>query len=125
MLKNKLYQIISSEQKDESSYSVIVRIDPTHDIFRGHFPQQPVLPGVCLLEMTKEILGELQSTSYRFVSAANIKYAKLVDPTVDNELRFEISVNGTADDTIAINVSSFLKDGSVNYKMKGNFAPAD
>ncbi|MGK7389873.1 MAG: ApeI family dehydratase [Candidatus Cyclobacteriaceae bacterium M2_1C_046] len=124
MLKNKLYQIISSEQKDENSYSVTIKIDPSHEIFKGHFPQQPVLPGVCLLEMTKEILGELRENNYRFISASNIKYAKLVDPTVDDELRFELSVKEEADKVLAINVSSFLKDGSANYKMKGNFVPA-
>ncbi|MEJ0079486.1 MAG: hypothetical protein WDM78_00620 [Puia sp.] len=26
-------------------------------IFSGHFPGQPVLPGVCMMEMVAEVLG--------------------------------------------------------------------
>ena len=34
---------------------VWVEIDPTHPIFEGHFPDQPVLPGVCMVQIALTI----------------------------------------------------------------------
>ena len=32
-------------------------VDPAREIFKGHFPGQPVAPGVCLLGLVKEALA--------------------------------------------------------------------
>jgi 3-hydroxyacyl-[acyl-carrier-protein] dehydratase len=48
---NKLYSV---EEKRKNM--IKVRLNPNHEIFAGHFPNNPVLPGVCVLQIVKEIL---------------------------------------------------------------------
>lgn len=120
MLKNKLYTFASLEEQDNGKYRVEVTLDPTHTIFEGHFPSQPVLPGVCLMEILKEILREVKNKPLNLKSAANIKYLKTVDPGLDPRLVFEVQVNEEAGE-LKVNATSFLQDGSPNFKIKASF----
>lgn len=49
MLLDNFYTILSSEQPDETSGTVLLELNPDHAIYQGHFPAHPVVPGVCLL----------------------------------------------------------------------------
>lgn len=120
MLKNSLYQLSSLHQNEAGAYVAKVKLDATHEIFEGHFPGQPILPGVCLLEMVKEILITIRNKPLQLKSAATIKYLKLVDPSTDPELIIEIAVTGE-EELLKVNVSSFLADGSANFKMKASY----
>ncbi len=121
MLKNKLYTFTSLEEQEKGNYLAEVTLNPNHPIFDGHFPTQPVLPGVCLLEMLKEMLGEIKGKPLRMKNAATIKYLKLVDPTEEPVLKFEIQITEESGE-LKVSASSFLKDSSPNFKMKGIFA---
>ncbi|AHM59730.1 beta-hydroxyacyl-(acyl-carrier-protein) dehydratase, FabA/FabZ [Flammeovirgaceae bacterium 311] len=121
MLKDKLYTLNTLEKTEEGAYKALVLLDSSSPIFNGHFPGQPVLPGVCLLEMVKEILGQIRKKPCRLMSAAHMKFLKVVDPRAEPALLFEISlVESEAE--LKIVASSYLGDGSVNFKLKANFA---
>ncbi len=51
-----------------------------HAIFKGHFPGQPVLPGVCMMEMIAEISGEYLQKSFRISGVPLIKFLRMIDP---------------------------------------------
>ena len=54
LLKDNLYQIIDSEKTEDSSTYTLL-ISETSPLFKGHFPGNPVLPGVCILQIFKEL----------------------------------------------------------------------
>ena len=62
-----------------------------HAIFKGHFPGQPILPGVCMMEMITEIMGE-QSEKVRFAFPPRplIKFLLMIDPGKNPRISFEI-----------------------------------
>ena len=39
------------EVQKEGSYLFTIRIDWTHDVFKGHFPGHPVMPGALLVDL--------------------------------------------------------------------------
>ena len=41
------YKVTHSEHINETDWVVQVMLNPQHAIYNGHFPQQPVVPGVC------------------------------------------------------------------------------
>ena len=41
------YKVTHSEHINETDWVVQVMLNPQHAIYSGHFPQQPVVPGVC------------------------------------------------------------------------------
>ena len=63
MLKDSLYRILNISGEN-NAIEAIIELDEHHDIFKGHFPGQPVLPGVCMLQITKEILEIFFSIKY-------------------------------------------------------------
>ncbi|WP_224995980.1 3-hydroxyacyl-ACP dehydratase [Cesiribacter sp. SM1] len=121
MLKDKLYTLNSLEEQEAGVYKALVLLDASNPIFTGHFPGQPVLPGVCLLEMVKEILGQIRRRPCRLISAAHMKFLKVVDPRAEPALLFEIAiVEGETE--LKVTANSYLGDGSVNFKLKALFA---
>jgi len=117
MLKDDLYAI-ESLRKEENIISATVTIDATHKIFDGHFPGQPVLPGVCTVEILKELVSEQYGRSYNLQSANNMKFLSLVDPTQSNKLVFTIECS-EEDNSLKINASASLEDETVTFKLKG------
>lgn len=64
MLLNELYTIQSLKDTPDGILTTVL-LHADHAIFRGHFPGQPVLPGVCMMEMIAEIAGEYFKTIFR------------------------------------------------------------
>jgi len=117
MLLNDLYTIEKLET-EESKIKAEIRIDPSHKVFQGHFPTQPVLPGVCLIEMLKDIVKEALGKNCRLSEANNIKYLKVVDPTESPQLTFDLTVD-ELEDGLKVTAVSSVSDGSANFKFKG------
>lgn len=121
MLKDNLYTIISLDKENDESFKIGVSLNKDHAIFKGHFPGQPILPGVCMIEMVKEILSEIKQKPYKLKGADNIKYLRLVDPNSDPVLNITLQVK-EEDQELVVNVNSCLKDGASHFKLKGNFS---
>ena len=95
MLLNDLYTIQSlSETGNQILASVLLR--PDHPIFLGHFPGQPVLPGVCMMEMIAEISGEYLQKSFRISGVPLIKFLRMIDPDKDPVIKLEIKYQPAA-----------------------------
>lgn len=90
MLRNDLYST-GSVVKKNSAHWVSVKLNANHAIFNGHFPGQPVLPGVCMLEMVREILEEFLQQKLRISKGPLIKFLAMIIP--DKTPSFTIEVN--------------------------------
>jgi 3-hydroxyacyl-[acyl-carrier-protein] dehydratase len=89
LLLNDLYTIQSlSETGNQILASVALR--PDHPIFLGHFPGQPVLPGVCMMEMITEIAGEQLNSTFRISGAPQVKFLHMIDPEKNPLINLEI-----------------------------------
>jgi 3-hydroxyacyl-[acyl-carrier-protein] dehydratase len=98
LLLNNLYTIQSVTELEKTiQTSVMLRAE--HAIFKGHFPGQPVLPGVCMIEMISEIIGTRLKTGLRIKSAPLIKFLYMIDPGKDPLIHFEIKYDQTPDGT--------------------------
>lgn len=80
MLKEPLFKIASLTNTD-GQITAELQIDQQNEIFAGHFPDQPVVPGACMLQIVKEILADTLKTDLVLVRADNIKFLSLVEPS--------------------------------------------
>ena len=53
------------------------KVDKTHPIFEGHFPRNPILPGVIQIEMAAQTAGFALFYSFKDASNTNMKMALL------------------------------------------------
>ena len=89
MLLNNLYTIQSLNENEKIIHATAL-LQTDHAIFKGHFPGQPVLPGVCMLEMITEITGHQLNQKFRITAAPLIKFLSMIDPGKDPLIQFEI-----------------------------------
>ena len=98
MLLNDLYTIQSLTNEDNQIHaSVLLR--PDHPIFLGHFPGQPVLPGVCMMEMITEIAGQQLKNTFRISGAPLVKFLHMIDPEKNPLINLEIKYQQDKENT--------------------------
>lgn len=74
------YQIEEWQVFESGGLQVQVRLQPEHSIFLGHFPGNPVTPGVCMLQLIKELV-EKQLDKKLFLSrGVNVKFTARINP---------------------------------------------
>ena len=71
MLLDNFYTILSSEQPDETSGTVLLELNPDHAIYQGHFPAHPVVPGVCLLQLIKESVENIRHQKMQYTQISS------------------------------------------------------
>ena len=115
---NELYNIKSIDNNNNKLISV-VSIDKNHKVFEGHFPEQPILPGVIELEIIKTIISKFFKTTIRLKYVKNAKFMTLLQP--DEIEQFIVNIDYSTVEE-GINVKSVIKDYSKVYlKFSGIF----
>ena len=118
MLENELYRIINMETEN-GSVKAELEINGNNRIFEGHFPGQPVTPGVCMMQMVKEITEKTVGAPTQLIRADEMKFLSIIDPQKNNRILAEIKYAVEED---KINVTASLsKDSTTHFKFKGSF----
>lgn len=120
MLLGDFFTIQSSQKLEENAYQLKVVINPKHKIFEGHFPGNPIVPGVCLTQMVKEIVESLLLKKYRMSKAANIKFTAIVNPNLNPDLETKLQVKFLENEEVQAELT-FYSGETTFYKFKGNF----
>lgn len=119
MLSNDLFYVGQVEQEG-AVVKAMVTLNAGHKIFEGHFPGQPVLPGVCMLQMIKEILESVTGSALQLSSSDHIKFLSMIDPRTTPGLQVTIQYQ-SAGGTIQT-ISSLVSGATTFFKMKAGFA---
>ena len=67
-------------------------LDSEHFIYKAHFPNEPVTPGVCLLQIAKELTEELLGKRLYISSVKNVKFLSVVSPVKTPMVTYKIEV---------------------------------
>lgn len=94
ILLNDFYTIARKEPS-EGVLKAMVSINKNHRIFEGHFPGLPVVPGVCMLQMVREIMEDYTGKELNIKEADNMKFLSVINPEQNSEI--EVLVNHTHD----------------------------
>ncbi|SRR5260221_8453474 len=119
MLKNDFFYI-QSVNDDHGVISAMLEINPVHEIFQGHFPGQPVVPGVCMMEMVKEVTETVTGREMFLQKADTIKFLSVIDPNINRNVQARIKyVNG--EDQLITFEATLFKEDIIYLKFKGEF----
>ena len=103
MLVPGFYTIDSIEEIDGGIVGHI-KLDPAHDLYKGHFPDQPVVPGVMQLQIVKEIFEKYLGKNLSIKKVRQIKYMIPIIPDDYHRLSFELKFKNTS--TIVFQITS-------------------
>lgn len=110
MLLKDFYTVNSFENTDGQKYVATILLNKGHDVFKGHFPGNPVTPGVCMMQIIKELTQQAVNAPLTMKSAGNIKFMALINPEVNPVLRLELDIANLEDGTIKVKNTSYFED---------------
>jgi 3-hydroxyacyl-[acyl-carrier-protein] dehydratase len=110
MLLKDFYKVISLEKTAENKYLVVVLINEEHEVFKGHFPGNPIMPGVCMMQIIKELTEQISASPLFMESLSNAKFMALINPFNTPELRLELDVSMTETDLVKVKNITYFDD---------------
>ena len=119
MLLNDFFTITGTEKAGDK-YIICVELNGDHKIYDGHFPGNPVVPGVCETQMIKEALELIMGAKLRMTSAGEIKYLAVINPEENAHLVVEIKIKYQEDNSVAVN-STISANEKMFLKFRGTF----
>ena len=76
---------IQEQSSEGTKKSYLVKVNPAHVVFQGHFPDQPVLPGVAMVYLSRFLTEKTSGKALKLKEASQIKFLNLVDPRINPE----------------------------------------
>ncbi len=88
LLKDNLYTVVETEVKPSATGEMgaphearfLLRLHPDHVIYQAHFPGEPITPGVCIVQIGKELLEMLTGWPLEITKVKNVKFLSVVSP---------------------------------------------
>ncbi len=119
MLRGNFFEL-ASVNDSAGKLTAVIHFDKTHEIFQGHFPGQPVVPGVCMIQMVKEILVQVVGNATRLEVADLVKFLTVIDPRETSTVYMELIYSNLENDRVKISATLFNEE-IIYFKMRGTF----
>lgn len=80
-LKDNMYSILS---KEEALFRL--SLNASHTVYKAHFPGMPITPGVCMIQIARELAQVQLSMNLDILSVRNAKYQAVLSPVETPDL---------------------------------------
>lgn len=111
---------IKAEEEVLKKFHTSVAFIPSHPIFAGHFPGNPVVPGVCQVEMIREIAMEILKKPLFLGKSDNIKFLSMINPIIHPILDVDLDIKIRSDHEYDI-AAVIRSEELIFLKFKGTF----
>ncbi len=96
-----IYNVKSIKTTDRSVVAKIT-FNKEHKVFEGHFPDNPIVPGVVQVQIMKDLLEKALQTKLFLKSIKSIKYLNVINPLETGEVLFDITFDKQPDLTYKV-----------------------
>jgi len=111
ILLNDFYTLVDHEPSP-GSVKAKISINRNHKILEGHFPGLPIVPGVCMMQIIREIMEVTTNKALSLIGADNIKFLSVINPDHNTEVDVTITY---VEDTPKIMVNATLFAGTITF----------
>jgi 3-hydroxyacyl-[acyl-carrier-protein] dehydratase len=118
-LKDTFYTV-KSLLVEEGSVQACLILNAEHAIFKGHFPGNPVTPGVVQLEILGEVLSDVLDQKVSLKTMGNCKFLAILNPEVNIEIEVKITHSLTEENTYKV-AAQFGAEGVTFTKIQAEF----
>ena len=87
ILINNFYTI-QSQQISDGKAEFRVKLNAGSFIYQAHFPNNPITPGVCLIQMAVELFSLVKGASFSIKTLKNVKFTAPISPLEFSEVDF-------------------------------------
>ena len=119
LLEDFYTEIVSTDLSAENTFTATLELNPTHKIYKGHFPEIPVAPGVSLIQLIQEVLAKKINQELTLKEGSNIKFLAMINPLKENKLTISYTILMTDKE---VDVTANISGKEIIYvKFKGKF----
>lgn len=118
-LLNDFYTVDSIKKTETGGTLANIALNVAHDIFKGHFEQMPVVPGVCQTQIIKELLQQEIDQNLTLTIGSNIKFTGMIIPTTHPNIQVELNYM-VSDGRYIVDAQLFFEN-TIFTKFKGTF----
>lgn len=106
MLKENFFTI-EERTETEKGWEYRIGLNASHPIYQAHFPKNPVTPGVCIIQIIKDIAEDYCSKSFFIRSLKNVKFLQVLNPFDTREaiVKFTCQANETGNYSVSAVIS--------------------
>jgi 3-hydroxyacyl-[acyl-carrier-protein] dehydratase len=113
------FYTVESSQTEENKIAATIVLNQEHAIFKGHFEQMPVVPGVCQTQIIKELLQQITNKNLTLTKGDNIKFTGMIVPTQHPKVQIEITYK-SLENSYQVEAKLFSENTTFT-KFKGEF----
>ena len=106
---------------NNNQLQAVIALNKDHEVFKGHFPNNPITPGVCMLQIFKELTEQVTFKTLFIKECTNVKFMSIINPEIHSVLNiaievsevdtaFKIKAAAKFNDTVALKVSALLSE---------------
>jgi len=92
------------QEAQEHCFEII--LNPRHPVYAGHFPGQPVVPGVCSLQMIRECASRILGKPLSIRAIQQCKFLSPILPDRTAPILIRISLNELEDGGYALKATT-------------------
>lgn len=113
MILNDTFYTVTELTKGENALDATIKLNASHAIFEGHFPNNPVTPGVVEMEIVKEILSLGLEKPLKMKTMSSCKFLAVLNPINVENVHVKISI--TEMDDAFVRISGQLVDDTTSF----------
>lgn len=88
-------------------------MNPGHPVYQGHFPEHPVVPGVCLLQLIKECVEDIRQQKLQVTQVSSCKFLSAINPIETPHISVALTFKETEEGTLQLQAEGSVKEGAV------------
>lgn len=102
------FYVVNSRTEEDGASVFDITLNPLHDVYKGHFPEKPITPGVCNIQMIIECAETVVGKPLTLKQIDRCRLTAMVTPDGSPNLKVKIQINNFED--LKIDASIFFED---------------
>lgn len=126
MFKDDFFSVIEQAAPEPDVAIFTVRFHPEHTIYQVHFKNNPITPGVLIVQIVKELFSVLKQEKFSIKKIKSVRFTHPIAPTEypeaqfrldmqepDNEELYPVKVTVYSGETVFSKIKLQLKKGTL------------
>ena len=123
MLLNK-YFTIRERREDETGSDFLISLNPDHQVYQGHFPGDPICPGVCSIQMIRECAEIVLGQRLTIGTVSQCRFMELLTPSKNKDLLLKLTLSKAEEGMVKAVASILSDDAQTSFlEYKGEYSP--
>jgi 3-hydroxyacyl-[acyl-carrier-protein] dehydratase len=114
------FYLVGTEIISQGNIRFNVRLNKEHNIYKGHFPNIPIVPGVCMIQMIKELLSKYMEKNLFLTKVENVKFINVINPQIVNTISMDIEYQKDDNENILCKAKLFYEE-KIYMRLSGTF----